>query len=47
MSLTDVHTGSARLIDALEQLQVCWEQTTQSWNDEALWSGVEWKTANE
>jgi len=35
VSLTDVHTGAARLIDALEQLQVCWEQTTQSWNDEA------------
>ncbi len=35
MSLADVHTGAARLTDALEQLEVSWEQTKQSWNDEA------------
>mgnify|MGYP002854314716 CR=1 FL=1 len=35
MRVVDLHTGAARLSDALDQLQQAWDQVTVTWNDEA------------
>ncbi len=35
MKIVDLHTGAARLSDALEQLEVAWQRTQLSWNDES------------
>ena len=35
MKIVDLHTGAARLADALDQLEVAWQRTKVSWNDES------------